>query len=141
MKATCLALAALLGTPFCFAAPPDGAALYRDNCSQCHGARGMGGTVQMGAMMHGGGMMNGSGGMPGSGPEQMPVKGPKLVGDAASWTPELFERAVLSGLDDQGKPLNGMMPHWGSSSFSTDHGKPPSKTEVEAIQKYLQVLK
>ena len=147
MKANCLAvaLATLLGSPLVLAAATDGAGLYRDNCSQCHGEHGMGGPVGMGAMMHGGGMMNGAGMMNGQGsggaPAAMPLQAPKLVGDAANWTPELFERAVLKGIDDEGKPLNRVMPHWGSSSFSEDHGKPPSKAEIDAIQKYLRTLK
>lgn len=151
MKATCfaVALSTLLGSPLVLAAAPDGATLYHDNCSQCHGERGMGGPVGMGAMMHGGGgmmnggsgMMNGQGPGPGGGAGAMPLRAPKLVGDAAEWKPELFERAVLKGIDDEGKQLNMMMPHWGSSSFSEDHGKAPSKAEVDAIQKYLQTLK
>lgn len=147
MKATYLtvALATLLSSPLALAAASDGAGLYRDNCSQCHGERGMGGPVGMGAMMHGGGMMNGgammNGQSSGGAPAAMSLQAPKLVGDAANWTPALFERAVLKGIDDEGKPLNRVMPHWGSASFSEDHGKPPSKAEIHAIQKYLQTLK
>ncbi|WP_223488776.1 c-type cytochrome [Pseudomonas sp. A-RE-19] len=148
MKSSYLALVALFTSPFCLAAQLDGAALYHDNCSQCHGERGMGGTVGMGAMMPGAsgsggqGMMNGKGGMSGKGgPGMMGLKAPKLVGDASAWEPEFFERAVLQGIDDEGEPLNMSMPHWGSSSFSTDHGKPPSKEEIDAIQQYLQAQK
>lgn len=141
MKATCLALAALFSAPFCLAASPDGAALYRDNCSQCHGQRGMGGTVQMSAMSRtGDGVMDVPASAPAKGPGKMPIPGPKLVGAVAHWPPELFERAVLKGVDDEGNPLSGQMPHWGATGFSEEHGKLPTKAEVDAIQKYLQVL-
>lgn len=143
MKGSYLAFAALCASSICLAAQPDGATLYRDNCSQCHGERGMGGVVGMGAMMSGSGsMMNGASGMNGNGgPGMMGLKAPKLVGDASTWDPKLFERAVLQGIDDEGKPLNMVMPHWGSSSFRTDSGKPPSKEEIDAIQRYLQAQK
>ncbi|WP_160285981.1 c-type cytochrome [Pseudomonas knackmussii] len=141
MKAICLALAVLFSAPFCLAATPDGATLYRDNCSQCHGAGGMGGSIQLGIAKRGaGGLMNGPDTPSATGPGKMPIQGPKLVGKASDWTTELFERAVLKGVDDNGNPLSGEMPHWGSSGFSQDHGKLPTKSEVEAIQKYLQVL-
>ncbi|PKH39694.1 hypothetical protein BI292_01380 [Pseudomonas sp. 43NM1] len=146
MKSSYLAFVALFTSTFCLAAPLDGAALYQNNCAQCDGERGMGGTVGMGNMtpgasgtMAGKGMMNGTSGKGGS--QMMGLKAPKLVGDASAWEPELFERAVLQGIDDEGQPLNKVMPHWGSSSFRSDHGTAPTKEEVDAIQHYLQAQK
>lgn len=143
MKSSYLAFVTLFTSTLCLAAPLDGAALYQNNCAQCHGERGMGGIVGMGNMTPdasgttaGNGMMNGMYGAGGSG--MMGLKAPKLAGDASAWEPELFERAVLQGIDDEGHPLNRVMPHWGSSSFRSDHGTAPTKSEVDAIQQYLQ---
>ncbi|WP_339538684.1 c-type cytochrome [Pseudomonas sp. RA_15y_Pfl2_54] len=118
MKSSYLAIVLLLSSTFCLAAPLDGAALYQSNCAQCHGERGMGGAVGMGAMTpgmggsNGGqGMMNGMGTMGGQGGSGMTgLQAPKLVGDASAWKPELFERAVLQGIDDEGEPLSRVMP-------------------------------
>jgi hypothetical protein len=149
MKSSYLAFVMIFSSTYCLAASLDGAALYQSNCAQCHGERGMGGVVGMGTMTpgmggtNGGqGMMNGMGAMSGKGGMGMKgVQAPKLVGDASTWKPELFERAVLQGIDDEGEPLSRVMPHWGSSSFRTDHGNPPTKEEIDAIQHYLQAQK
>lgn len=111
MKLRFLAVTTLALCELAIAMPPNGKILYQENCASCHGPTGMGGT------------------------------GPKLVGDASEWKTKLFERAVLHGIDDQGKPLKSPMPHWGNSSFKTDKGAAPSKAEIEAIQHYLQALK
>ncbi|AAQ60531.1 MULTISPECIES: c-type cytochrome [Chromobacterium] len=92
------------------AAASDGKALYQQNCAVCHGAHAQGKT------------------------------GPRLAGDASKWRKQLFERAVLEGVDDEGKALKAPMPHWGNSSLKEDHGKPPTKEEVDAIQAYLKTL-
>ncbi|MFM0515353.1 c-type cytochrome [Paraburkholderia sp. RL17-373-BIF-A] len=57
------------------AAPPDGNALYQENCASCHGQNGKSDTR------------------------------PKLIGNASGWKTKLFERAVLNlnGIDDPGK--------------------------------------
>ncbi|MGV8917059.1 MAG: c-type cytochrome [Pseudomonas sp.] len=150
MKISYLAIMALFTSTLCLGgAQLDGAALYQNNCGQCHGEHGMGGVVGMGTMTPGPsdttggkGMMNGMGGMSGNGgPGMMGLKAPKLVGDASTWEPQLFERAVLQGIDDKGEPLNRVMPHWGSSSFRSGHGNPPTKEQVDAIQRYLQAQK
>ncbi|SAL83084.1 Cytochrome c [Caballeronia choica] len=111
MKRTFIAVTMLWLCASVVAAPPDGKALYRENCASCHGQNGKGDT------------------------------GPKLVGDASEWKTKLFERAVLNGIDDQGKPLKSPMPHWSRASFKSDNGVAPSKAEVDAIQQYLHTLK
>jgi mono/diheme cytochrome c family protein len=111
MKRMFIAITMLWACAQVMAVPPDGKALYHENCARCHGQNGKGYT------------------------------GPKLVGDASEWKRELFERAVLKGIDDQGKPLKSPMPHWGAASFETDKGVAPSKAEVDAIQRYLHTLK
>ncbi|SDI48913.1 c-type cytochrome [Pseudomonas panipatensis] len=110
MKHSCGVLLALVACS-ALAAGPNGEQLFHDNCSVCHGERGMGGSA------------------------------PKLVGDASEWKPKLFERAVLKGIDDAGKPLKTPMPHWQLASFKTDNGRQPSKAEVDAIQHYLHEQK
>ena len=63
-----------------------------------------------------------------------------LFAAPAAWAATLLPNGEQVFLDDNGNPLSGEMPHWGTSGFSQDHGKLPTKSEVEAIQKYLQVL-
>ena len=111
MKNAYFALVALFVCSTSIAAVPNGETLFEDNCSVCHGPRGMGGSA------------------------------PKLVGDASEWKAKLFERAVLTGLDDHGKPLKVPMPHWKDASFKSDNGVAPSKAEIDAIQHYLHTHK
>ncbi len=111
MKHSLLAVVTLFLSMSAVAAPLGGKALYQQNCASCHGQKGQGGSA------------------------------PKLAGDASKWRAKLFERAVLKGLDDNGKPLQAPMPHWEGASFKTDKGAAPSKAEVHAIQRYLQTLK
>jgi hypothetical protein len=66
--------------------------------------------------------------------------GPKLAGVASAWPQAKFERAVLQGINSDGKPLKPPMPVWQNSSFSSDGGHAPSKQEVGAIYAYLQTL-
>lgn len=111
MKRQFVALAGLLLSLSALAAPLNGKALYQENCASCHGATGKGDSA------------------------------PKLVGDASKWSSRLFERAVLSGVDDHGKPLKVAMPHWKEGSFKSDNGSAPSNKEVAAIQHYLRAVK
>lgn len=111
MKRTFFAISAMALCSFAMASSPDGETLFQENCSACHGPRGMGGSA------------------------------PKLAGDASEWKSKTFERAVLSGVDDHGKPLKAPMPHWNTASFSADKGAAPSKAEVDAIQHYLHMQK
>ncbi|WP_247254236.1 c-type cytochrome [Pseudomonas moorei] len=111
MKGAFVTLIALLTCSSAMASTPDGEMLFQENCSVCHGARGIGGSA------------------------------PRLAGDASEWKSKVFERAVLSGIDDHGKPLKAPMPHWAGTSFKSDNGAMPSKLEVDAIQKYLHKQK
>lgn len=111
MRSACYALTVVFACSAAVAATPDGEALYQENCSVCHGAGGMGGSA------------------------------PKLAGDASEWKLALFERAVLGGTDDHGKPLKAPMPHWQGSSFKSDNGAAPNKAEIDAIQHYLHQQK
>ena len=54
---------------------------------------------------------------------------------------KVFQRAVLTGVDDKGRALKLAMPHWKDASFQSDKGKAPSKDEVAAIQRYLRTVK
>ena len=111
MKHSFIAAAALLMSLPAMAASPNGKALFQENCATCHGPSGQGGV------------------------------GPKLVGDASHWKTKVFERAVLNGVDDEGKPLNPPMPHWKDASFKSDKGAAPRAAEIDAIQHYLRALK
>ena len=115
MKQLVIALGSLLIALSASAAGLDGKALYQQNCASCHGDNGKGGT---GA-----------------------VKGPVLAGDSSKWSLKLFQRAVLTGVDDKGRPLKLAMPHWKDASFQSDKGKAPTKVEVAAIHRYLRTLK
>ncbi|WP_040652348.1 c-type cytochrome [Pseudogulbenkiania ferrooxidans] len=111
MKTVIVSASLLLSCTFAFAAAPGGKALYQDNCASCHGAKGQGGN------------------------------GPRLVGDASQWPARLFQRAVLSGIDDHGRPLKAAMPHWQNASLKSDHGAAPTQVEIKAIQRYLKQIK
>lgn len=97
------------------AAELNGKALFMENCAVCHGNTGKGGKLQ--------------------------VKGPRLVGDATHWKLPIFQRAVLEGVDDNGRTLDAAMPHWKDSSFKADAGVAPRKEEVAAIYRYLRTVK
>lgn len=91
--------------------PLDGRVLFQENCSRCHGENGKGGAV-------------------------LP-----LVGGASKWTLKLFQRAVLTGVDNKGHPLKSPMPHWKDASFKADNGAAPTKAEIAAIYQYLRTVK
>ena len=93
------------------AKPLEGGILFQENCSRCHGENGKGGAV-------------------------LP-----LVGGASKWTLKLFQRAVLTGIDNKGHPLKSPMPHWKDASFKADNGAAPSKAEIAAIYRYLRAVK
>lgn len=111
MKRQMLLVSALWVSVSALAAPLGGKALFQENCAACHGATGQGGSA------------------------------PKLVGDASKWSAKLFERAVLTGVDDAGKKLEAPMPHWQNGSFQSDQGKAPTSKEVTAIYRYLHAMK
>jgi mono/diheme cytochrome c family protein len=79
-----------------------GAKLYTANRQSCHGVKAVG----------------------------MPKLGPVLKGEVAGWSFNLFERAVLTGVDDMGK-----------TGFARDNGKAPTDTQLRDLQAYLKTLK
>ncbi|WP_202630369.1 cytochrome c [Deinococcus alpinitundrae] len=89
----------------------NGQTIYQTNCAACHGTRAQGGV------------------------------GPKLIGDAANWSAAIFQRALLKDVDDKGKKLKAPMPFWGKVGFAGDHGKVPTKAEMQDLQAYLKSLK
>jgi len=100
-----------LGVTVAHAADPNaGKILYMNNCVACHGAKGQGGV------------------------------GVKLAGDAAYWDAALFKRAVLTGVDDEGKTLKPVMPRWGTTGFNNPKGVMPTDVDLENIETYLQTL-
>jgi mono/diheme cytochrome c family protein len=111
MKIVLLALATAIIPLQVFAAKLEGKTIFTENCASCHGDNAKGGS------------------------------GPNLVDDASKWSRKLFQRAVLSGVDDNGKPLKSAMPHWKEVGFHNALGKPPSLAEINAIQDYLRKIK
>jgi cytochrome c oxidase cbb3-type subunit 3 len=84
-----------------------GQKLFADNCVRCHGNKGQGGI------------------------------GLKLAGDAAYWEFSNFRRAVLMGVDDQGKSLKPIMPRFGKVGFTKPKGDVPNDIQLMSIQAYL----
>ncbi len=101
------------GSPHPIAAVPNGQAIFqtgidragarvtaakpplRPSCAACHGADGAGG-------IH----------LPG-GPVSADLRHPALVTQQKTpYTLVLLERAISNGIDNQGKPLNPVMPRW-----------------------------
>lgn len=68
------------------------------------------------------------------GPQAKGAVGPSLK-DAASWKYDLFKRAVLTGVDNQGKALKPMMPHFGTTGFA---GKKPTDAQLKALQAFIK---
>ena len=87
-----------------------GKRLYVDNCRRCHGAVGQGGI------------------------------GKKLAGDAAYWDFDVFERTVLTGIDDEGHEMKTEMPRWGTTGFAEPAGVKPSDDDLKNIQAYLRTF-
>ena len=86
-----------------------GKKLYVDNCQRCHGSKGQGGV------------------------------GLKLAGDAAYWDADVFEKAVLEGIDDEGKHLKKVMPLFGKVGLTTPK-EVPSDAELRDILAYLKTF-
>jgi mono/diheme cytochrome c family protein len=113
MKVCCILAAAMLvaTSEFAHAADLDaGKTLYADNCQRCHGNKGQGGV------------------------------GAKLVGDAAYWEPDAFNRAVLTGVDDEGKQLKKAMPRFGKVGLTKPNGVVPTDTDLENVLTYLKTF-
>ena len=86
-----------------------GKKLFTDNCVQCHGANGQG------------------------------VIGKKLAGDAAYWDFWVFQRTVITGLDDEGKKLK-IMPVFETTGFIKPKGVMPTDHDLRNIQAYLKTF-
>jgi mono/diheme cytochrome c family protein len=87
-----------------------GKRLYVDNCQRCHGAKGQGGV------------------------------GLRLAGDAAYWEFDTFKKAVLAGVDDEGKHLKKTMPLFGKIGLSSPKGEIPTDAELQDVLAYLKTL-
>ena len=113
MKAvlTSLAVAALLACTQAAVAQDvaAGKKLFTDNCVRCHGAKGQGWV------------------------------GKKLAGDAAYWDFPVFQRAVMTGIDDEGKKLK-VMPVFEVTGFINPKGVMPTDHDLENIQAYLKTF-
>jgi mono/diheme cytochrome c family protein len=87
-----------------------GKRLYVDNCQRCHGNKGQGGV------------------------------GAKLRGDSAYWDLDVFKKAVLTGVDDEGKQLKPAMPRWGKTGLTKPKGHIPTDQDLSSIQAYLKTF-
>ncbi len=86
-----------------------GKTLFTDNCQRCHGAHGQGGV------------------------------GKKLAGDAAYWDFNIFQRAVMTGIDDENKQMK-VMPVFGKVGFTKPKGAIPTDANLQNIQAYLKTF-
>jgi mono/diheme cytochrome c family protein len=93
-----------------------GKQLYVDNCAICHGNEAQGLDAKGKATV-----------------------GKKLAGDAAYWDFPIFKRAVVEGLDDQGKQMK-TMPVFGKTGLFKPKGQIPADTDLQNIQAYLKTL-
>jgi mono/diheme cytochrome c family protein len=87
-----------------------GKKIYVENCQKCHGGKGQGGI------------------------------GMKLEGDSAYWDAEAFKKAVLEGVDDEGKALKPVMPRWGKTGLLVPKGQMLSDDDLANIQAFLKTL-
>jgi mono/diheme cytochrome c family protein len=87
-----------------------GKKLYVDNCQRCHGNKGQGGI------------------------------GLKLTGDAAYWKLDVFNKAVLTGVDDGGKQLKKAMPRFGKVGLTNPKGAIPTDSDLENVLAYLKAF-
>ena len=113
MKRQILFAAAILAASSAIARAEDIAAgkkLYVDNCQRCHGNKGQGGV------------------------------GVRLAGEAAYWDTDTFEKAVLIGVDDEGKHLKKVMPLFGQVGLTAPKGAIPTDAELRDIQAYVKTL-
>ncbi|MGA7201548.1 MAG: cytochrome c [Candidatus Cybelea sp.] len=67
----------------------------RPSCSACHGANGAGGVH-----------------LPGGAVSADLRHNALVVGQKRPYTPALLERAITTGVDNDGRPLNPVMPRW-----------------------------
>lgn len=108
-----LSIFALIGMTISAHAATDimaGKKIYDDNCKRCHGVTAGGGI------------------------------GKKLKGDAAFWPAATFNRAVLTGIDDEGRKMKVLMPVWGKTGLTKPKGVLPTDADLSNVQAYLQSL-
>ena len=96
-----------------------GADLFNDNCAICHGAKGEGYPASV--------VPNGA------------VRIKKLAGDSAYWDFATFKKAVLTGKDDQDRPMR-VMPVFGKVGLFEPPGKMLTDDDLHNIQAYMQTL-
>ncbi len=118
MKQKILIIVGLMILATVSAAPnaANGKNLYHTYCQNCHGVGAVG--------------IKGAKGVIGV--------GPALKGEVAGWKFDAFKRAILIGVDDEGKTLAAAMPRWGQIGFS---GKKPTDAQLKDLQAYLKTLK
>jgi hypothetical protein len=66
--------------------------------------------------------------------------GLKLAGDAAYWKLDVFNKAVLTGVDDEGKQLKKAMPRFGKVGLTNPKGAIPTDTDLENVLAYLKAF-
>ena len=115
------ALALFASAQAAFAAPDlqAGADLFNDNCAICHGAKGEGYPASV--------VPNGA------------VRIKKLAGDSAYWDFATFKQTVMTGKDDQGRPMR-VMPVFGKVGLFEPPGKMLTDDDLHNIQAYMQTF-
>lgn len=115
------ALALFASAQAAFAAPDlqAGADLFNDNCAICHGAKGEGYPASV--------VPNGA------------VRIKKLAGDSAYWDFATFKQTVMTGKDDQNRPMR-VMPVFGKVGLFEPPGKMLTDDDLHNIQAYMQTF-
>jgi mono/diheme cytochrome c family protein len=111
-----ISLIASAGAAFAAEDVDAGKQLYTDNCALCHGDKAQGMKLK-----------------------GQPVDGKKLAGDAAYWEFPVFKKAVVEGVDDQGRTMK-VMPVFGKTGFIKPKAQMPTDADLQNVQAYLKTL-